>query len=298
MAALKRRPLPATLRKVVSELGRAAVLARHGGPRAGWSFLREEVLRNSYLRLAPSPAPGQQGVECNLCGWRGRAFLTHCGGGYLNRDAFCPRCLGYPRHRGFAWLLADALAPELRDLGSGCGLRLLFAPEPGMHSLLAPHVERLAGTDLRPRNELVVHLEDVQRLSFTSEAVDFFSCFHVLEHVPDTRGALRELARVLHPRGVGLLNVPICFGRRETIAFGRAEPLANGHWFDFGEDYVELLVESGFRGVSYRLREVMSPEVYARLRMQDEAIFCLRKALSPQEARIVDHRGRELARRA
>jgi SAM-dependent methyltransferase len=298
MVTQHKRPLNASVRKALSELGRGAALARHGGPRAGWDFLREEVLRNSYLRLAPTPARAADGVECNVCGWRGRGFLTHCGGGYLNRDAFCPRCMCYPRHRGFAWLLKGALASELREPGSGQGARLLFAPEPGMRGLLAPHVARLEGIDIQRRNDLVVHLQDVQALSFADGSVDFFSCFHVLEHVPDTRGALRELARVLHPRGVALLNVPQTFGRRETIAFGRAEPLANGHWFDFGEDYVEFLVAAGFRGVAHRLRTEMGPETYARLRMQDETIYCLRKAAGSEPAEIVDHAGRTLARRA
>ena len=39
-------------------------------------------------------------------------------------------------------------------------------------------------------------------------------CYHVLEHVPDDAAAMREIARVLSPRGLALLEVPI----REGVA--------------------------------------------------------------------------------
>jgi hypothetical protein len=82
---------------------------------------------------------------------------------------------------------------------------------------------------------------------------------------------------VLKPDGIGIFNVPMTFGRRETIAFGRANPLANGHWFDFGEDFVERLDAAGFARKSYRLRDELTPTRYDELRLQDEMIFLLRK---------------------
>lgn len=279
--------------KALRELGRGARIARDGGVRAGWTFVREEVIGNTWTRIAGRPAEG--GVECNVCGWRGRRFLTHCGGGYVNLEAFCPRCRCYPRHRGFAELIGRGLGREIESMGARGGRRLLFAPEPGMERLLSRSVAGLEGVDLRRINELVVHVEDIQRLSFADESVDFFSCFHVVEHVPDPDAALRELARVLRGGGLGLFNVPITFGRRETVAFGRAHPLANGHWFDFGEDFVERLAAAGFSGTGYRLRRVLSPERYAELKLQDEMIFTLARSPSGGRAVVRDHEGRVLA---
>jgi SAM-dependent methyltransferase len=230
-----------------------------------------------------------------VCGWRGRRFLTHCGAGYVNYDCFCPRCRSYPRHRGFRYLLDHHLAERIRDPGAGDGLRLLFAPEPGMRTLLADHVSGLVGVDLRPVNELVTHLEDIQDMSFPDGSVDFFSCFHVVEHVPDDRAALRELARVLHPDGVGIFNVPITFGRRETIAFGRPNPLAFNHWFDHGEDFPDRLVEAGFSGTGYRLIHVLPRELAARLFLQDEMIFCLARTPPGERPCIRDHEGNVLS---
>jgi SAM-dependent methyltransferase len=164
-----------------------------------------------------------------------------------------------------------------------------------MKMMLGRHVEGLEGVDIRRINELVAYVEDIQKLSFADGTVDFFSCFHVVEHVPDDRAALRELARVLHPEGMAVFNVPMTFGRRESICFGRANPLANGHWWDHGEDLSDRLVEAGFSGTGFRFREALSNERFERLRLQDEMIFLLRKPAAGEKARIVDHAGRTLA---
>jgi len=279
--------------KALRELRRGARIARDGGARAGWIFLREEVFRNTWARLEGAPESG--GVECNVCGWRGARFLTHCGAGYVNYDAFCPQCRCYPRHRGFAELLGRGVGREIAGLRASGGLRLLFAPEPGMKMLLSRYVGGLQGVDLQRINDLVVHVEDIQKLSFADASVDFLSCFHVVEHVPDDCAALRELARVLKPEGLAVFNVPMTFGRRETVAFGRANPLANGHWFDFGEDFVERLVAAGFSGTGHRLRSVLRPERYAELRLQDEMIFTLARAEPGSAATLRDHEGVVLA---
>jgi SAM-dependent methyltransferase len=294
MEELRHRSPLEIAQKTLRELRRGVTIAREGGARPLWTFVREEVVRNTLVRLAPI-SQARARVECNVCGWRGPRFLTHCGAGYVNFDAFCPRCMSYPRHRGFAHLLERYMAAELTEAGAGTGRRLLFAPEPGVKMLLERYIDRLDGVDHRRINALVVHLEDIQRLSFADASVDFFSCFHVLEHVPDDRAALHELARVLHPRGRAVFNVPITFGRRETIAFGRRNPLANDHWFDFGEDFSERLVAAGFSGVGYRFKSVMTEELYARLRLQDEMIFLLSRPEPGESARIRDHAGRVLA---
>jgi SAM-dependent methyltransferase len=290
----RQRSLKHVAAKSLRELGRGVSIARHGGAAAGWTFVREEIVRNTLLRFS-RPPPSGSGVECNVCGWRGPRFMTHCGAGYVNYDCFCPRCMSYPRHRGFAYVLEQHVGGELRAspvLGSGHGLRLLFAPEPGMHMLLSRYVSGLEGVDQRRINEMVRYLEDIQRMSFADASVDFFSCFHVVEHVPDDRAALRELARILHPRGRGIFNVPIVFGRRETIAFGRANPFANGHWFEHGEDIVDRLLEAGFSGTGYRLADVVPQELHPRLRLHNELIFCLRHPGPGESPRIVEHRGR------
>lgn len=82
--------------------------------------------------------------------------------------------------------------------------------------LLAPHVARITGIDLsRPMldtlrtkraGERVTVLEsDATRLPFGADTFDAAVSTHVFHLIPDWRGALRDVARVLRPGGV-LLN--------------------------------------------------------------------------------------------
>ena len=273
--------------KALREIKRGVGIARRGGPRAGWTFVREEVFGNTVVRLrAMRGFDGEPAVECNLCGWRGPRFLTHCAASYIDTACFCPSCHSYPRHRGFGWILDNHLAGELRELERGDGLRLVFAPEAGMLDLLSEHISRLEGVDLHPINEHVVRLEDLQRLSLDDGAVDFVSCFHVLEHVPDDRRALRELYRVLRPGGRIALCVPITFGRPDTLDFGGPNALMNDHCFDYGEDFTERVVDAGFSGVEFRLMSVVPAKLQARMGLVEELVLWLRRTPSGETPEI------------
>lgn len=59
--------------------------------------------------------------------------------------------------------------------------------------------------------------EDVTRLSFPEASFDHVLSFDVLEHVPDYRAALREMARCLKPGGSLLLTAPFSLGSPSTI---------------------------------------------------------------------------------
>jgi SAM-dependent methyltransferase len=123
-------------------------------------------------------------------------------------DARCPKCGSLERHR-FLSLLLGTLAPRLRDLD----LVVEIAPSKQSTRLL----ERLgartrisldAGYDARD----VDALASIDRLPLRDRSVDLLVCYHVLEHVPDDCEAMREIARVLSPRGIALLEVPIRVG--------------------------------------------------------------------------------------
>ena len=278
--------MPAFLRawpsraKIMRELQRGAGMVRSGGARAGWVFAREELLGNTWLRLRESGgvAGERARVECNVCGWRGTRFLTHCAPGYVNRNAFCPRCRSYARHRGFAWILEHELSGEVSALARGTGRRILFAPEPGMLLLLGRHLERLEGADIDARRDGVQLVEDLQSLSLPDGSVDFAATFHVLEHVPDDRRALRELARVLTPGGRLLLCVPTSFDSAETIEFGRPLAELNGHWREYGADFAGRLQQAGLAGRSFRLGRDIPQEAFERLRLQDEELHWIGRA--------------------
>jgi len=243
--------------------------------------VREELVGNAWIRLREGHgvAPERARVECNVCGWRGTRFLTHCAAGYVDRNSFCPRCRSYGRHRGFGWLLEHRLGAELARVAKVRGRRLLFAPEPGLTSLLTRHLDPregpLEGADIDGGREGVSLVEDLQRLSLPDASVAFAAAFHVLEHVPDDRAALRELARVLAPGGRLLVCVPMSFERERTLEFGLARADLNEHWRDYGRDFVERLREAGLEGDSLRLSSCIPADVFRRLALIDEELHWL-----------------------
>lgn len=69
------------------------------------------------------------------------------------------------------------------------------------------HLDRLARAVDRPGSQGVA-LADLLDLAVDDEAIDVLFCNHVIEHIPDDVGALRELARITKPSGTIILGVP------------------------------------------------------------------------------------------
>jgi SAM-dependent methyltransferase len=66
-------------------------------------------------------------------------------------------------------------------------------------------------------NPAGIRHEDLTRLSFASASVDVVLSFDVLEHVPDYRAALAEIARVLTPNGYLLASFPFDANQPKTV---------------------------------------------------------------------------------
>jgi SAM-dependent methyltransferase len=58
---------------------------------------------------------------------------------------------------------------------------------------------------------------DIQSMSFADKTFDCIICYHVLEHVPDDRKAMKELFRVLKPHGWALIQSPVDIGLEHTF---------------------------------------------------------------------------------
>jgi SAM-dependent methyltransferase len=166
-------------------------------------------------------------------------------------EATCPRCGSLERHR-FLSLLLGVLAPQLRDLDTVVEI----APSRQSTALL----ERLdarrrlsfdAGYDSRDVDALAC----LTRLPLRDGSVDLLVCYHVLEHVPDDCAAMREIARVLSPRGIALIEVPIKMGvateedpdcppEERVLRFGQADHV---RWY--GDDFDSRLSAAGLATV-------------------------------------------------
>lgn len=95
---------------------------------------------------------------------------------------------------------------------------------------------------------------DITAIDYPDERFDLIICSHVLEHIPNDRIAIRELFRVLKPRGTAILQVPISTTLEQTIEdpsltdpreralrFGQ-----NDHVRIYGADFPTRLRDGGF----------------------------------------------------
>lgn len=214
---------------------------------------------------------------CPCCRASLRRFVSYNG----RPAAQCPVCGAMERHR----LMMRYLGART-DLFDGRRKRILHvAPEPR----LARVFRELPGStdvtiDLSPVRRPSV-LADLTRLPFGAESFDVIYCSHVLEHVPDDRGAMRELRRVLSPKGWAILQVPIGFTDRATYedssitspedrlrVFGQDD-----HVRIYGTDYVTRLEESGFHvNVDAFVQEHTTADLQRFGLMADEDVYFCR----------------------
>ena len=162
-------------------------------------------------------------------------------------NAKCPRCGALERHR-FLALVLDTLRPSLGPLGTV----LDIAPVPAVTRVverLEPEVH--VRVDIGYDNRLVDVIGSITDLPLADASVHLAICFHVLEHVPDDARAMRELARVLAPGGLAVVQVPwnpkvateedLEADEEERIRrFGQSD-----HLRAYGHDFEDKLVAAG-----------------------------------------------------
>ena len=175
-------------------------------------------------------------------------------------NARCPRCGALERHRFLAVVLHD-LRLYLRTASAV----LEYAPQPQMQKLLRAGLGpdgTYVGIDLMD-HRFVDCSVDACFLPFADDSIDLLVQFHVLEHIPDDAAAMREMARVLSPGGLAIVQVPCRRGRstdedpdapeHERIErFGQAD-----HVRYYGADYDDRLRANGLRVTYFEARDVI-----------------------------------------
>ncbi len=212
---------------------------------------------------------------CPICGYRGGAFAAF--GSPRRPHAQCPRCGSVERHR-FLWLFLERLTDLLRHRP-----RLLHcAAEPA----LVPRLRRQLGrgyVTVDKFDAAADHRADLAALPFPAASFDAAISSHVLEHIPDDRAAMRELARVLRPGGWAVVMVPYDPGTptNDMPDSTPAERLAiNGHPYHYrtyGPDLAERLVEAGFEVTLHRSRTLLTGHVRRRHRINANTLFFCRR---------------------
>jgi SAM-dependent methyltransferase len=221
---------------------------------------------------------------CPTCHERVEKFAP--GGPRRRPNAKCPNCGALERHRFLAVLL-DGLAPILAHTAEV----LDIAPS----RYTTRHLDHLAPgryvrMDLDPdADERSVDVQaSLTRLPFGDATFDLILCYHVLEHVPDDASAMAELARVLRPGGVALVQVPFRPARltdedpdapeQERIErFGQAD-----HVRYYGHDFEDRLAAAGLRGPRITPQDVLGTELVELFGVKPaESVWVLRHDGAP-----------------
>ncbi len=188
-------------------------------------------------------------VQCPFCGWRGSSFYATSvySASTPNRpNAICPGCYSKKRHR-----LLYLYLKQQTNLFSEKLRVLEIAPGPYSYRLFQtlPHAKYIS---LDYESTLTMCRGDITSLPLPDASFDLVICYHVLEHVVNDRGAIKELHRILSNDGLLLVQVPI--DRDVTLEdpsvtdpedrkrlFGQED-----HVRAYGKDFVDRLVEAGF----------------------------------------------------
>jgi SAM-dependent methyltransferase len=185
----------------------------------------------------PLAEPDAAPVLCNICRWQGDAFE----GRQHVEFSTCPACGSNGRDRFLHWCFAERVAQHAALRVIECSPRLGQAYRDAMATWF---FYRTSDYDLRAHaGNLRL---DLQAIDLPNACIDVILCAHVLEHVPDTDKALRELRRVVAPGGHVLLQVPVLQSRTAPPA----EPEFHGDdtpvFWRFGFDLTQRLRDLGF----------------------------------------------------
>jgi SAM-dependent methyltransferase len=232
-----------SISRVVPEILKAPLRRQY----ATWSFARPE-----------SKAP----YYCTVC----KRGLTRFRA-LESTEMVCPLCFSRPRHR-MVWPFFS----RRTNLFDGQPKKMLHVgPEIQFEKALS----RAVGTGYITADlaypKVTVRM-DLTQIPFPPDFFDVVFCSHVLEHVPDDRKAMQELARVLKLAGWAVIMVP-CFPDRgptfeDFTVTDPAERLKlfgqEDHVRIYGNDFVDRLAESGFEVAVVHPSDFLSPEEIIR----------------------------------
>jgi SAM-dependent methyltransferase len=191
----------------------------------GWAVLKfvRKRLRRLARRIWPPP-------RCIICGSKKFKAGPYDRLGANGKLPKCVRCRSMERHRAFHKIFLRIGIGEFKAWRC-----LQFSKDPTVIARWFAHFERsLYGES----NSL-----DLQAIDRPDASYDLIVCNHVLEHVPDYRTALRELARVLNARGFLLLSFPNPHRLEKTVDWGFPKPEEFGHYRNFGRDIEPVIAE-------------------------------------------------------
>lgn len=218
-------------------------------------------------------------VTCPVCSTSFRRFLPF-GRNNPRANALCPQCMSLERHR-LIWLYLQT-ETELLRLPSNI---LHIAPEACfIPRLEAIHHEKYITADLE--SPLAKVKMDIHAIPFEANHFDAVICNHVLEHVNNDLLAMSEMARVLKPGGLAILQVPFFHPipdvtTEDPSLTDPAERIRlfgqDDHVRRYGKDYTERIRQSGLIPIADPYVNQLTPETQQKYGLVPGEILYLGK---------------------
>lgn len=172
----------------------------------------------------------QPRLTCPLCNYRGTFKNVNPSTGY-RKYSRCPKCGSAERHR----LQKLVLEKIFEEFNLPKNKVLHFAPESFFVSYFQNKFQEYISSDLE-REDVMVKA-DMTALPFSDDEFDFIFASHVLEHIKDDFKALKEIKRVLKPKGIAVLPVPVV--SEQTLEYPEPNPHETYHVRAPGQDYFD-----------------------------------------------------------
>ncbi|MFH1196288.1 MAG: glycoside hydrolase family 99-like domain-containing protein [bacterium] len=243
------------------------------------------ILKIENPQISFRNEPTSAGVICPICNSQYSHFQS--AGIKPRPNALCRECGSLERHRTL-WLYLSRKTNFFKDK-----IKLLdIAPSKCLSGIFKklPNVEYMS-IDLN--SPLAMRHMDITSLDFPDDSFDCIICYHVLEHIPDDRKAMRELRRVLKPGGWAILQVPMT-GLAKTLEdpsitspekrkeiFGQED-----HVRSYGLDYKDRLEEAGFNvSVDKFASELPIAEIKRYALHKGDIYYCSKEAVISNNSR-------------
>lgn len=184
--------------------------------------------------------------ECPVCNWQGRHFRTFISPDEVIFQCICPGCGSFDRHRQLVLGVRDELAARQ---GWTPDVMVGFSLSTAMRFLLEHEgLARCFRTDIDADDRRFAPdvVADLRNAPFSTGALDWVFCSHVLEHVPELELCVDEIFRLLKPGGTAWIQVPFEPGRAHSRRIEIDPHRAHAHAWQFAPDFGSLLVREGW----------------------------------------------------
>lgn len=210
-------------------------------------------------------------VYCEICGWKGLKFF----------DGHCPKCNSLSRTR----LIPFAL--RYFELTKNEPKILHVAPNVNEYTYVKRQITPLANYDrlnIRPVKHINL-MQDLTATTLQSDTYDLVIAWHVLEHIPKDKEAIKEVYRLLKPNGHFLVSVPIFpIGNLKTfedltIPYNQYEKI-HGHYDhcrSCGLDYYQRFESVGFKTIELRINNIPKEQQEFNGLKNDHVVWCFQK---------------------